>query len=417
MSHSSLNLRIAKPDPISSDPPRFVVAGQAGTASGDVKLYEWHREVSQSMCICSPQKGDMRLAGLQTDAGQVKVSVNETCDSLQAIAWSPSPTHRNLVACGLSTGRTLLLNLSPKTLSAPPPHHSSSSSLPSATISVLPVKHVRATTCIAFSPIDHNYIATGYEKHRSDYSLLIWDLSTALGAVAPDGNANWQRPLDRLEVTNPLAREATRLNPSEPRHIQHYCPSETVNDLAFLPKSYSLLASANSKSIRLYDLRAPGPSGGTASPRDPSSANALGASTQWLTRAVNGLTPDPTHACRFASYETSPGGSLSTVRLWDSRKAGGELASFDVRSGVFGLEWVSGGAGYAKIGVGTRDGVSLWDIMDGREITENGIEEWTTIGDVRNGRVNLQPCSNNSCEAKACPSLICVLQLDRQAMF
>jgi WD40 repeat protein len=243
--------------------------------------------------------------------------------------------------------------------------------------------------------VDHNYIATGYEKHRSDYSLLIWDLSTALGAVPADGNANWQRPLDRLEVTNALARDATRLNPSEPRHIQHYCPSETVNDLAFLPDSYTLLASANGKSIRLYDLRAPGPSGGNASPRDPTSVNASGAGAQWQTRAVNGLTPDPTHLGRFASYETSPGGSLSTVRLWDSRRAAGELASFDVRSGVLGLEWVSGGAGYAKLGVGTRDGVSVWDIIDGREANENGLDEWTTIGDVRNSKSISRRCAKS----------------------
>jgi len=291
--------------------------------------------------------------------------------------------------------------------------HSSSSNLPAAAISVLPVKHVRATTSVAFSQVDHNYIATGYEKHRSDYSLLIWDLSTALGTIPADGDPNWQRPLDRLEVTNPLARDATRLNPSEPRHIQHYCPSETVNDLAFLPNSYSLLASANSKAIRLYDLRAPGPSGGTASPRDPASANPSGASAQWFTRAVNGLTPDPTHSCRFASYETSPGGSLSTVRLWDSRKASGELASFDVRSGVFGLEWVSGGAGYARLGVGTRDGVSLWSVIDGRDVTESGVDEWTTIGDVRNGELESVPSLTNSRQAQTCLAFLCICKLYR----
>jgi hypothetical protein len=76
MSHS-LPLRIARSDPIASDPPRFVVAGQVGTASGDVKLYEWHREVRQTwhqqQHPADLQRGDMRLAGLQTDAGQIRV--------------------------------------------------------------------------------------------------------------------------------------------------------------------------------------------------------------------------------------------------------------------------------------------------------------------------------------------------------
>lgn len=231
--------------------------------------------------------------------------------------------------------------------------------------------------------MDHNYIATGYEKHRSDYSLLIWDLSTALAAVPADGDSNWQRPLDRLEVTNAAARDLTRLNPSEPRHIQHYCQGEHINDVAFLTTGYSLLASANNKAVRLYDLRSPGQ--GVATPRDPASAGAAGAAAQWNTRAVSGLMPDPTRESRFASYETSPGGTLSTVRLWDTRQAVGEVASFEIRSGVFGLEWISGGAGYAKLGVGTRDGVNVIDVTDGREATDSGVDEWTTVGDIRNG--------------------------------
>ena len=54
-------LRIARSDPIPSDPPRFVVAGQAGTASGDVKMYEWHRKVggdpSALVAILMPPAG------------------------------------------------------------------------------------------------------------------------------------------------------------------------------------------------------------------------------------------------------------------------------------------------------------------------------------------------------------------------
>ena len=43
-------LRIALSDPHSESRPRFVVGGQAGAAaSGDVKLYEWHRSVRPSL--------------------------------------------------------------------------------------------------------------------------------------------------------------------------------------------------------------------------------------------------------------------------------------------------------------------------------------------------------------------------------
>lgn len=301
------------------------------------------------------------------------------------------------MALGLSTGRTLLLSLSPRTLSLPINGAASTTALPASTVSVLPVKHVRSITSIAFSPVDHNYVATGYERHRSDYSLLIWDLSTAIGAVPPDGDANWQRPLDRLEATNPLARDATRLNPEEPRHIQHYCPSEHVNDIAFLPTGYSLLASTNNKAIRLYDLRSPSPSTGNASPREPATANTAGAVVQWNTRAVYGLSIDPSHEYRFASYETSPGQTISTVRMWDSRKASSESASMEIRSGVLGLEWIGGGPGYAKLGVGTRDGVSIWDVMDGRMVDDNGVEDWTVIGDIKHGQSYHDPIRVADC--------------------
>ena len=234
-------------------------------------------------------------------------------------------------------------------------------------------------TCLSFSPLDPNYLATGYERHRSDYSLLIWDLASALSVVPPDGDEQWQRPIDRLEVSNPLAR-----NSSEPKHIQHYCPSEQVNDVAFLPGSHQLLASANNKVIRLYDLRVPSPTKGSSFPREPSLANLAGAAYQWSTRAVLGLSPDPSHDFRFASYESSPGGSAGTVRLWDSRKSG-ETMSFDVRGGVTGLEWYGGEAGFAELGVGTRDGIALWDIIDGPVADESHVEDWTSIEGVRNG--------------------------------
>lgn len=37
--------RIALSSPLLFDPPRFAVGGQIGHGSGDVKLYEWIREV------------------------------------------------------------------------------------------------------------------------------------------------------------------------------------------------------------------------------------------------------------------------------------------------------------------------------------------------------------------------------------
>jgi len=161
----------------------------------------------------------------------------------------------------------------------------------------------------------------------------------------------------------------------EIKNIQHYCPAEHINSVAFVPGTiHSLLASANNKVIRLYDLRVPGPSG-ASSPRDPASAS-RGAVAQWATRAVNGLSPDPSGEGRFASWESVPDGSV--VRVWDARKPTGEMLSFEVGAGgVVGLEWLERG----RLGVGTKDGVSVWEIVHGRWEEQ----QWTMLGETRTG--------------------------------
>ena len=42
----SSSYRVTLSEPVPSDPPRFVVGGQTGSTSGDVKMYEWQRAVS-----------------------------------------------------------------------------------------------------------------------------------------------------------------------------------------------------------------------------------------------------------------------------------------------------------------------------------------------------------------------------------
>ena len=292
---------------------------------------------------------------------QPPIRIAMTLSLAQALAWSPSITHQHLVATGLSTGRTLILSLSPSSLSP---------TLPLAKLSpVLNVKHSRPVTSLSFSTLDPNYLATGLERHRSDYSLLIWDVSAAVNFTPADTSSSWQRPLDRLEPTHSLGRDT-----GEIRNIQHYCPAEHIHSVAFIPETINeLLASSNNKTIRLYDLRAPGPTGNSTS-KDSGSASA--AVMQWSTRAVYGIAPDSSHRHLFASWESLPGGSV--VRLWDKRRLTGELLSFEVGSGgVLGLEWL----GDDRLGVGTSEGVSVWEVVHGQREGE----ERTTLEAMRSG--------------------------------
>jgi WD40 repeat protein len=290
------------------------------------------------------------------------------------MAWSPMPTHRNLVATGLSSGRTVLLNISPATLALPANNTTPSSS--QFTVAQLSVKHIRAVTAVAFSPVDSNYLATGYDRHRSDYSLLIWDVSDAISRLQPENNSSWRRPLDRLDVNNPQAKDPRWL-PTEPRPIQQYCPNETINSLCFLHSDiHSLLVGANGKSIRLYDLRAPNPPPAGTSPRDNSVIP--GVSAQWATRAVNGLAADPNRGERFASFELNSGECV--VKVFDVRKPGVETLSFKVTGTVVALEWLQDG----RLAAGTKEhGVTLWNFVDGSHETKDGKEDFTVVGGMR----------------------------------
>nr|XP_019014511.1 uncharacterized protein I206_00593 [Kwoniella pini CBS 10737]OCF53292.1 hypothetical protein I206_00593 [Kwoniella pini CBS 10737] len=353
--------RIALPDPHCTFPPRFVVGGQVSqNVAGDIKMYEWRRD-----------KGEMGMVGLQTDVGQIR-----------SMAWSPLPTHRNIIATGLSTGRTLIHSLSPSTLSFPL-SSSNSTSNQTSTIATLNVKYSRPVTSIAFSSLDPNIIATGYEKHRSEYSLLIWDISEAINAsqIPIDGDKEWERPSieNRLEITNLTAKINIT---SEPRHIQHYCPSENVNSISFLPNSINqLLVSVSNKSIRLYDLKSPS----SSTNQSQSQNQIVGSNYQWNTRAVYGLTPNEKKEGLFASYEIIPAGANthSIVRLWDIRKPGQEILNFDVAGGIVNLEWKKEAEGL--LGVGTRDkGVGLWEIVEGKRVEEDVVvEEWVTLGGMK----------------------------------
>jgi len=232
---------------------------------------------------------------------------------------------------------------------------------------VLAVKHSRAVTSLSFSARDPNLLAVGYERHRSDHSLLIWDVSDMIASFPPDpdGEAGYIRPPERLEVTNTSAAR------DSPRHLQQYCPSEVVHSVAWMPASSTeLFASANNKAIRLYDLRLPS--------RDQSMPP-----VQWATRAVNFVTPDPARPNRLASVESTPQGGI--IRLWDARKPGAELAMLEVMEGsaIVGLEWAQGSS---EIAVGTREGgVNIFSVVNGPRKFD-GTDEWVTMGDVRHGK-------------------------------
>jgi hypothetical protein len=53
------------------------------------------------------------------------------------------------------------------------------------------------------------------------------------------------------------------------------------------------------------------------------------------------------------------------------------------------MEWLQVTNSVARLGVGTREGVAIWDIVSGTTVDEEHVEEWVTIGGLRNGGSNI----------------------------
>jgi WD40 repeat protein len=93
---------------------------------------------------------------------------------------------------------------------------------------------------------------------------------------------------------------------------------------------------------------------------------------------VNGLAADPHRGERFASYELNSNHCI--VKVFDVRKPGVESVSFKVDGSVVALEWLDNG----RLATGSREnGVSVWDIINGRREEQGGAEDWVTLGGMR----------------------------------
>lgn len=223
---------------------------------------------------------------------------------------------------------------------------------------------------------------------------MVWDLELALSHGAYPATAGRRFPLGsegRLDI------QYMPTGPTASQPIQQLLPSETINAVDTLPNSVSLiLASSNSKIIRLLDLRTRLPSSTNstnpqtpATPHQPTvpsrlSASVLGSSTttqttpqdlqvSWstATRAVYHLSAAPLSHHLVASAEEGLGG---TVRIWDTRYAQGDVLNFEAaRGGVIHLGWDEndGGRGGERLGVGTRDGgVLVYDVVSGQVVSD-----------------------------------------------
>ncbi|KAK4701242.1 hypothetical protein P7C70_g4990, partial [Phenoliferia sp. Uapishka_3] len=279
---------------------RFVVGGGA-----ELRMYEWERSKPNSK-----------------DASDrfTTIAVVSELSQLRTFAWSPHPNLPDLLAVGLSTGKTLLLRLDSST-SPSAIKQAEQGITPRLSAVALNVRHSRPCNSVAFCLEKPGLVAIGLEKARGE-SLLVFDIEASANSLEGSRNGysnNTQAETPSLGLLRqpPFLRNsspaASATNPAEPLPIIQFGSSESVTSAAFLASGGAsagpvLVGGMGGKWLRAYDLRSPSASTPAA---------------QWGTRAVFSISPNPFNGHQFASH-----GDDGIIKLWDMRKSTDALLSF-----------------------------------------------------------------------------------------
>ncbi|KAI9351095.1 hypothetical protein DFJ73DRAFT_795832 [Zopfochytrium polystomum] len=303
------------------------------------KLYEWSPK--------SPFRS--RLLSHVQDSAVVK-----------SLDWCPASdstsSSANLLAIGTSAGRTAILRCTAGAPDADGPV--------STVVNDFFARSQRPCNVVKFCPVDPKLLLSGFDKVRSDFSLLVWNTD--------------------------LRHSTTTASQSE-QSIFQGASSDVVHSAAWFPDSPTFLASISGKFIKLFDLRAPQNSSGSSAPGGGGGTPTFSSSSlpQIATRAVHGIVVDPFDggrrfscfgdpaAAQGGSSGGAPGGGgpgTATILVWDIRHLVEPLVVLD--SGfrnVASVQWnpsrrgTLAAAGREGTGPGTALGVGrvrIWELVD-----------------------------------------------------
>eukprot|EP00158_Paraphelidium_tribonemae_P005085 Partr_v1_DN27152_c2_g1_i1_m15596 putative missing oocyte, meiosis regulator, homolog (Drosophila) len=251
---------------------RFIIG------STDLRMYQWSDDYSPAQDdTTADDNNDMRDDGDEGVLQHPRISllaVNSDVTLMKCFAWSPSTEVDDLVAVGLTNGRTSLLRLQNQQVDT-------DASLPMAE---LVPKSSRACNVVSFNSAHPQLLVTGLDKVRNDHSLLVWDLSRATASQ---------------QAIRPLVQ---------------YGSSEAITSVSWFPALQPGLLGAGMglKWLRIYDTRV---SSSSSTDAGNSNNNTAAPVLVTSTKAIYGMQVDPFHHARFASF-TDDG----TVMLWDMRR-------------------------------------------------------------------------------------------------
>ncbi|KAK2536352.1 Mios [Columba guinea] len=240
---------------------RFVVC------DSELSLYHIDSAVSSEL-----KAGSLRLSEETT---ATLLSINSDTPYMKCVAWYPKYDPECLLAVGQANGRVVLTSLGQD-------HNSKSKDLIGKEF--VP-KHARQCNTLAWNPLDSNWLAAGLDKHRADFSVLIWDISSK---YAPE---------------TAVATEKVRLSAGDPeaglvvtKPLYELGQNDACLSLCWLPRDQKLLLAGMHRNLAIFDLR--------------NTSQKIFVNT----KAVQGVTVDPYFHDRVASFYEGQ------VAIWDLRK-------------------------------------------------------------------------------------------------
>ncbi|XP_041104867.1 GATOR complex protein MIOS-like [Polyodon spathula] len=228
-------------------------------------------------CIESVGNSEAKAGALRLseETTATLLAINSDTPYMKCVAWYPKPEPECLLAVGQANGRIVLTSLGQS-------HNSKCKDLMGKEF--VP-KHARQCNTLAWNPVDCNWLAAGLDKHRADFSVLIWDISskfTPEASVTTDKIRLSAGDTDAgLVVTKPLYELGQ---------------NDACLSLCWLPRDQKLLLAGMHRNLAIFDLR--------------NTSQKMFVNT----KAIQGVTVDPHFHDRVASFFEGQ------VAIWDLRK-------------------------------------------------------------------------------------------------
>lgn len=291
------------------------------------------------------------------------VKINAQITQLKCMEWYPFEAKPLLIAAGMGSGKVVLSDFQDTRARA---------------VREFVPKYSRPCNAVAWNRALPNQLAAGFEKVRSDFCTLVWDLNTSGGASSSTISGNvggngamdsMMNDVDGMDVisgsmmmggvgsssrknanisSGSSARGFTRENEKPVHELSN---SEATVALSWVPSQPMCLATGTGfKWLRVYDLRT-------------KSSSATPLSVVAHNKAVLGVVFDHHRPHMLATYTDGP---QEAVKVWDIRRldssSGPVLSLHQTSKTLAQVSWCPSKPGILVTTSSEEKWISLWDV-------------------------------------------------------